>query len=119
MSIEFSDRELDVMKILWNKGSCTVREARQEIDEELAYTTVLSVFQTLENKGHVGHEEEGKAYRYYPQVSREEAQKNAIGRVVERLFSGSPKAALTTLIGDDSVSEETLKRARRELEDDS
>lgn len=119
MSIEFSDRELDVMKILWDKGSCTVREARQEIEEELAYTTVLSVFQTLENKGHVGHEEEGKAYRYFPRVSREEAQQNAIGRVVERLFSGSPGAALTTLIGDDSVSEETLERAREELQDDS
>lgn len=118
MSIEFSDRELDAMEILWERGSCTVREAKESIDKDLAYTSVLSVFQTLEDKGHVTHEEEGRAYRYYPLVSREDAQEDALGRIVQRFFEGSRSAALTTLLAGDSLDEEVLERAREELGDE-
>jgi len=63
--ILFTDRELDVMSILWRAGSGTVTEVRDALGEELAYTSVLSVLQTLEAKGYVGHEAEGRAYRRY------------------------------------------------------
>ena len=62
MDLYFTDRQLDVMNILWDRGSATVREAKEELDEDLAYTSVLTVFQTLEEHGHVDHEREGKAY---------------------------------------------------------
>ena len=48
--IAFTPRELDVMSVLWRHGSATVAEARQEIGEELAYTSVLSALQTLEGE---------------------------------------------------------------------
>lgn len=117
MSTEFSDRELDVMTLLWERGSSTVREAKESFDRDLAYTSVLSVFQALEEKGYVDHEQEGRAYRYYPLMSREEAQRGALKRVVERLFEGSPTAALTTLLEADSLDGETARELREELEE--
>lgn len=60
MTPTFTDRQLDIMNILWNRGSATVREAKEELDEDLAYTSVLTVFQTLQRNGHVRHESEGK-----------------------------------------------------------
>ena len=64
--IYFPPRELEVMSILWRLGSATVAEVREALDEELAYTSVLSALQTLEEKGYVRHEPHGRAYRYLP-----------------------------------------------------
>ena len=55
MRISFTDRELDVMAVLWERGSATVAEVRERLPDDLAYTTVLTVLRTLEEKGHVEH----------------------------------------------------------------
>lgn len=110
MDIQFTDRQLDIMNILWDRGSATVREAKDEIEEELAYTSVLTVFQTLEEKGHVRHEREGKAYRYYPTVARDEAGRSAVGYILDRIFRNSPSALLTSLVEQKEVSDEEAER---------
>jgi predicted transcriptional regulator len=51
------------MSVLWRLGSATVNDVRDALDEDLAYTSVLSALQTLEEKGYVRHEPEGRAYR--------------------------------------------------------
>ena len=55
----FTDRELDIMSVLWREGSGTVTEVRKALGEEVGYTTVLKMLQILEEKGAVGHEQEG------------------------------------------------------------
>lgn len=109
MDIQFTDRQLDIMNILWDRDSATVREAKDEIDEDLAYTSVLTVFQTLEEKGHVRHEREGKAYRYYPTVARDEAGRSAVGYILDRIFRNSPSALLTSLVEQQEVSDEEAR----------
>ena len=62
-----TSRELEALKVLWRQGRATVREIYEELeprDGELAYTTALSLLQTMEQKGLVGHESAGKAYTY-------------------------------------------------------
>jgi len=115
MEIFFTDRELDVMSVLWDLRSATVAEVRGRLRDELAYTTVLTVLQTLEQKGFVRHEEEGKAYRYYPLVERELAGRSALKRLVKKLYAGSPELALTQLVSDRRLSEESLLRMRKLL----
>ena len=69
-----TDRELQALKVLWQLGQATVREITAAINErgdELAYTTVLSLLQVMEQKGLVGHEATGKVYSYFPRVQRE------------------------------------------------
>ena len=113
MRISFTDRELDVMAVLWERGSATVTEVRERIPDELAYTTVLSVLRTLEEKGHVGHREEGKAHRYFPLVERRVAGRSALARLIDTVFNGSPELLLTQLVTERELSEEQLKRLRR------
>jgi len=113
MRISFTDRELDVMAVLWGRGSATVTEVRERIPDELAYTTVLSVLRTLEEKGHVGHRAEGKAHRYFPVVERRVAARSALARLIDTVFNGSPELLLTQLVTDRELSEEQLKRLRR------
>lgn len=117
MEISFTDRELDVMAVLWERGKATVAEVREALEDRLAYTTVLTVLRTLEEKGHVAHEEAGKAYRYYPLVERQAAGTSALSRVVDKLFRGSPALLLTHLVGDARLTEEELRRMQRLLEE--
>ena len=60
----FTDRELDIMAILWERGPSTVAEVRERLSDELAHNTVLTVLRVLEDKGYVSHTEEGKAHRF-------------------------------------------------------
>lgn len=116
MGITFTDRELEIMNILWDEGSATVKEAREVVGKDTPYTSVLSIFQTLEQKGHIRHEREGRAYRYYPLVEREEAGKRALHYVLDRLFQGSPRALVTSLVANNHVDEEELEELSRILE---
>lgn len=115
--ISFTNRELDVMAVLWEAESATVAEVRDRLRDDLAYTTVLTVLRTLEEKGYVGHTQHGKAYRYHPLVERERAGETALRRLVGKMFSGSPELLLTQLVSDRSLSKEDLERMRSLLDE--
>ena len=117
MEVSFTDRELDIMAVLWDLGSGTVAEVRERISDPLAYTTVLTILRILEEKGHVAHTEEGKAHRYHPTVGRNAAGRSALRRLTRKVFSGSPELLLTQLVSDRDLSEEELKRMRTMLDE--
>jgi BlaI family penicillinase repressor len=108
----FTDRELDVMTVLWTWGPATVADVRARLADPLAYTTVLTVLRTLEEKGHVGHREEGKAHRYFAKVEAQAARRTALSRLVDRVFGGSAEALLAQLVSDRRLSPAELKRLR-------
>jgi predicted transcriptional regulator len=112
MNIQFTDRELDVMGVLWEQGAATVAEVRDALHDDLAYTTVLTILRTLEDKGYVAHDEEGRAHRYRPLVERAKAEKSAVTKLVKKLFKGSPELLLTQLVADRKLTEDDLKRMR-------
>lgn len=120
MSVAFTDRELDVMTVLWTHGPSTVGEVRgalaRDAGAELAYTTVLTVLRTLEAKGHAGHAEEGRAHRYHALVAREAAGRSALRRLLGTVFGGSPEVLLTHLVGERGVGEAELRRMRALLD---
>ncbi len=117
MEVSFTERELDVMDVLWETRTATVAEVRERLADDLAYTTVLTVLRTLEEKGYVGHEEEGRAHRYFPRVERQAAGKSALSRMLHKLFKDSPEMLLTHLVSDRRVSDEELRRMRRLLDE--
>jgi predicted transcriptional regulator len=113
--IYFPPRELQVMSILWRLGSATVAEVREGLDEELAYTSVLSALQTLEEKGYVGHEAEGRAYRYTPLVGADRAGGSALARIRDAIFQGSAEKMFAQFVSDRGLGREELERMRRML----
>jgi BlaI family transcriptional regulator, penicillinase repressor len=115
--IAFTDRELDVMSVLWDVGPATVAEVRERIADDLAYTTVLTMLRTLEQKRYVSHIEDGRAHRYKPLVKRETAGRTALRRLVDKVFDGSPELLLTQLVSDRNLSDEELRRLRRLVEE--
>jgi len=115
--IYFPPRELAVMSVLWRRGSATVSEVRDDLEDELAYTSVLSALQTLEEKGYVRHEPEGRAYRYFPAIAAERAGTSALARIRDAIFHGSAELMFAQLVSDRKLGREELERMRRLLAD--
>ena len=115
--IYFPPRELAVMSVLWRLGSATVADVREGMDEDLAYTSVLSALQTLEEKGFVRHEPEGRAYRYFATIGAERAGGSAMARIKDAIFHGSAERMFAQFVADRRLSREELERMRRLLAD--
>ncbi len=115
MGIHFTDREADVMQVLWDRGPCIVAEVRASLQDKLAYTTVLTILRTLESKGYVEHEEEGRGYRYFATVTQHVAQKSALHHLTSKLFKGSAELLFTHLVVSEKLSPEQIRRMRKLL----
>lgn len=117
MEISFTDRELDVMGVLWDRGPSTVAEVRDALPDNLAYTTVLTILRVLKDKSHVGTEEEGRAHRFRALVERHQAGVSAIRRLVRKIFQGSPEMLLTQLVSDEKLTDDDIRRMRELLDE--
>jgi len=115
--IYFPPRELAVMSVLWRLGSASVSEVRDALEEDLAYTSVLSALQTLEEKGFVRHEPEGRAYRYFATVEAERAGGSALARVRDAIFQGSVERMFAQMVADKKLSRKELERMRQLIAD--
>lgn len=115
MAINFTERELDLMAVLWQFGPCTVAEVHQHLEDDIAYKTVLTMLRVLEQKGYIVHTEEGRAHRFHALVDREEAGVNAIDRVLNKIFGGSQEMLITNLVRDRKLSHDEIRRLRRML----
>src|ERR1700743_1259437 len=112
MAIAFTERELDIMAVLWTRGPSTVAEVRAALADELSHNTVATMLTILENKGYVAHREEGRAFRYQPLVAREEAGTSAFTRLIDTVFGGSAESLMTHFVRDQRLSKDELERLR-------
>jgi BlaI family transcriptional regulator, penicillinase repressor len=118
-----SRRERQIMDVLYRIGRATVGELMQELSGEPAYSTVRAQLRTLEEKGHVRHEEKGLRYVYLPKVPRHAIRQSALRHLVDTLFEGSSGKVMAALIGDERTRlspeelddlESLLEKARKE-----
>jgi BlaI family transcriptional regulator, penicillinase repressor len=116
MRIVLADREADLMEVLWDDGPSTVAEVRKRLKVKLAYNTVLSILRTLEAKGYVGHQEEGRAHRYVARVARDAARHSALRHLSAKLFKGSVELLLTSAVSDKKLSDDEIQRIRALLD---
>lgn len=114
--LHLTQRELDVMSVLWDLGEATVTEVRDRVDPDLAYTSVSTMVRMLEMKGYVSHRRgEGKTHVYFPTIEPEAAGKSALGRVLDKIYGGSPIKLLAHLVEQNKLSEKELERMRELL----
>jgi predicted transcriptional regulator len=115
--------ELEVMDVVWRKGRATVQEVVDSLERPLAYTTVMTTLKILdETRGVVRKQKKGRAYEYEPTVSREMISRSMAADLTERLFGGSVKSLVLSLVEGDSMSQsdiEELKLAIQSLEADA
>jgi predicted transcriptional regulator len=118
-----SRRERQIMDYLFQVGSAAVSDVRAHIPNPPTYSAVRAMLRTLEEKGHVTHKEEGRAYVYAPTVRRDAARKSALAHMLKTFFDDSTENALAALLDLKSSKldaeelgrlEQLVKRAKRE-----
>jgi predicted transcriptional regulator len=115
--LHLTPRELDVMGALWELGEGTVNQVRDRVDPALAYTSVSTMIRTLELKGYVSHKRgDGKTHIYYPLIEPEKAGESVLGRVLDKVYGGSPIKLLTHLVEQRRLSDAELERMRELLQ---
>ncbi|MGA3069829.1 MAG: BlaI/MecI/CopY family transcriptional regulator [Terracidiphilus sp.] len=116
-SITLTQAELRLMKVLWERGESTVADMVTATSAEmpLAYTSVLTTIRILETKGYVSHRQEGRAYLYSSCIGEREASRSEVRHVLKRFFGDSRERLLLSLLGDDEISSEELRRLKEAI----
>src|SRR6266446_3149523 len=86
-----TDAELAILRVLWERGSRTVREVWEQLNptQRTGYTTVLKLMQIMHEKGLVERDESERSHVYRPARSEEHTQRQVVGHLLERVFGGS------------------------------
>ena len=103
-------QELQIMKVVWQLGTATVREVYEEFlkSRKIAYTTVMSMMGILEQKGRLTKTQRDRAYVYSPTESKGEVVGNMVHEFVKRVFDGSAKPLLVHLAENKKISQKEL-----------
>ncbi len=112
-----SGREYAVLKLIWGHGPLTIREIRAHLtkDEEIPYTSVLSLIQLMERKGYLRHTAEGATYRYTARKTQRVMTRLLLRDFMGRFFEGSSEALVMGLAESEDVEPEVLEQLQDEL----
>jgi BlaI family penicillinase repressor len=107
-----------VMEMVWEMGEASVHQVRDRLDrkKKLAYTTVLTAMQKLEQAGWLRHRNEGKSYVYLPTRTREEAGARSVRKFTERIFDGDAVLMFQHLMRESKLSDKQLTELRRMID---
>jgi len=106
-----SGRELEILKVLWDLGSASVRRVRERLcpNEELAFTTIQTFLRLMDDKGLVSHKRHGRQFFYTPLYSRE----RFMSRFVDQVFDGAMDQVIVSMLSTSDASPEELKQLEK------
>lgn len=92
-----TERELEILQVLWSHGTCSVRDVHERLsqDEATSFSTVQTMLQVMFEKGLVERDLRGRTFLYRAAVEREETQRTLLADLLERAFGGSAKALVS------------------------
>ena len=114
-----TQQELEILKIVWRLRKATVRDVYEALLERrrIAYTTVMTMMNILEQKGHLRKERADKAFVYTASRSQRQVIGKMVREFVDRVFNGSARPLLVHLVEDRKLSEDDLRELRRLIEE--
>lgn len=116
--IKPTESELEILQVLWSKGTASVREVHEELSrtKEAGYTTTLKLMQIMHEKGLVKRDDSIKTHIYQPAVSREKTQKHLLGKMINTVFGGSTTQLVMQALGNHKASPDELEEIQQLIE---
>jgi predicted transcriptional regulator len=116
--IKPTESELEILQILWQKGTASVREVHEELakTKEAGYTTTLKLMQIMHEKGLVKRDDSIKTHIYQPAVSREKTQKHLLSKMITNVFGGDTTQLVIQALGNHKASAEELEEIQKMIE---
>ena len=114
-STTLTGQELEIMKVVWERGAATVREVYEALLErrKVAYTTVMTMMKILEQKGYLKKSQVDRAYLYRPAQPKRQVIGAMVRDFVNRVFNGSAEPLLVHLVEDNQLTAEELEEIAR------
>jgi BlaI family transcriptional regulator, penicillinase repressor len=111
--------ELEILSVLWERDSATVREVHEVINERkpTAYTTILKLLQIMDEKGLVERDRQAKAHVYRAKQPQDETQKNLVSDLLEKAFRGSALRLVQHVLETKPTTSEELKEIRKMIKE--
>ncbi|HEV7990186.1 MAG TPA: BlaI/MecI/CopY family transcriptional regulator [Gemmatimonadaceae bacterium] len=115
---DLSRRERQIMDFLFRVGRATAAEVMEGLPDAPSYSAVRALLRILETKGHIRHEEEGRAYVYMPLQRRDSARQSALSHLLKTFFDNSAEQAVAALLAikGEKMSEGELERMSKLIE---
>jgi BlaI family penicillinase repressor len=112
-------QELEIMKVVWSREQATVRDVYEEMLEErkIAYTTVMTMMNVLERKGHLRKKAEGRSFLYRPTRSQRQVLGSMVREFVGRVFGGATGPLLAHLVEDEKLTDAELDALAKRIEE--
>lgn len=109
-----TESELEILQVLWDKRSATVREVHEELlkTKDAGYTTTLKLMQIMFEKKLVARDSSSKTHIYQPAVSKENTQNLFLNKMIDSLFSGSSAQLVMQALGNHKASKEELEEIK-------
>ncbi len=116
---EPTDRELEILKILWNHGEASVRTVYEEMSRSapIVQNTIQAFLRTMESKGLVTHRVDGRTFIYKPTLKRDQANKKMVSRVLQRVFDGAIDQLVQSAFSVRAPTDEELQQLERIIKD--
>jgi predicted transcriptional regulator len=107
---KLTNKEEEIMQILWKLKKAFVKEVMAEITEEQPhYNTLSTIIRNLEEKGFVGHNAYGNTHQYFPIVKMEEYRKRFMNTAIDAYFNSSYKNLVSFFAEEEKISAEELR----------
>ena len=117
-SASLTAAEAEVMNVIWSHNPISVPDILARIPRKLAYTTVMTTVRILEEKGFVDKcGKRSRAYLYEPTVDQEQVRGSMTGELADRLFNGSIKSLVLSLVRSEGVSKAELAEVKQLIEE--
>ena len=111
----FTDKELEVMRVVWELREASARQIQARLSGDRHYNTVMTIIRVLEKKKHLTHREEGRLYIYRPTQTQEKARKRILRHLVRQVFGGSATSLVLNLVETGELSSEDLDAIRKKV----
>ena len=114
-----TDAELELLRVLWERGPSTVREVHETLPKSKAtrYTTTLKIFQNMAEKGLVTRDDSQKSHIYHAAIEAEKTQRQLVRHLLQGAFGGSPARLVMQALSEEKASPEELDQIRALLEE--
>lgn len=111
--------ELEVLKVLWDRGPCTVREVMEALDRRRprAYTSVMSLLNVMNDKGLLARKACGRAFVYQAKAARDKTLGGLVNDLLGRVFEGSASSLVARLLDQSSPTAAELDEIRRAIDE--
>lgn len=112
------ETEMEVLHHVWDLGEATVKDVRKRIlkNREVAYTTIMTVMKNLTKKGYLKYRKDGVTYVYSPAQEPESVRSNLIGDLLKKVFKGSPKEMVQTLVKSEDLTADDLSEIKKMID---